>query len=174
MESARTKYQISPEIFLCSRSAFRECGVHGSEPVCHGNRLGGCRQEADFTVICLQGEAWARLSALLVKAGAKLETDCGADANGQRSVRMGAEAEYRKPPSSRGDSKPVQPHLYILQAERVAQLTQRPSPKNPEAMTTEARQGWKHTETAWRCATASTSSSPLEISRIERYATAFT
>jgi hypothetical protein len=41
---------------------------------------------------------------------------------------------------------PVQLHLYILQAERVAQLTQRPSPKNPEAMTTEARQGWKHTE----------------------------
>ena len=65
-----------------------------------------CRQEADFTVICLPGEAWVRLSALLVKAGAKLETDCGADANGLRSVRMGAEAEYRKPPSSRRDSKP--------------------------------------------------------------------
>jgi hypothetical protein len=30
---------------------------------------GGCRQEADFTVICLPGEAWVRLSALLVKAG---------------------------------------------------------------------------------------------------------
>jgi len=41
MESARTKHQISPEIFLCSKSAFRECGVHGPEPVCHGNRLGG-------------------------------------------------------------------------------------------------------------------------------------
>ena len=37
----------------------------------------GCRQEADFTVICLPGEAWVRLSALLVKAGANLETDCG-------------------------------------------------------------------------------------------------
>lgn len=41
------------------------------------NRLGGCRQEADFTVICLPGEAWVRVSALLVEAGAKLETDCG-------------------------------------------------------------------------------------------------
>ena len=50
---------------------------------------GGCRQEADFTVICLPGEAWVRLSALLVMAGGKLETDCGADANGLHSVRMG-------------------------------------------------------------------------------------
>lgn len=49
----------------------------------------GCRQEADFTVICLPGEAWVRLSALLVRAGAKLETDCGADANGLRSFEWG-------------------------------------------------------------------------------------
>jgi hypothetical protein len=71
-----------------------------------GESAGGCRQEADFTVICLPGEAWVRLSAWVVKAGAKLEIDCGAGANGLRSVRMGAEAEYRKPPSSRRDSKP--------------------------------------------------------------------
>jgi len=37
----------------------------------------GCRQEADFAVVCLPGEGWLRLSALLVKAGfgAQLETD---------------------------------------------------------------------------------------------------
>ena len=31
-------------------------GVHGSEPFCHGKRLAGCRQEADFAVVCLPGE----------------------------------------------------------------------------------------------------------------------
>jgi len=43
---------------------------------------GGCRQEADFTVICLPGEAWVRLRALLVRAGPSWNTDCGTDANG--------------------------------------------------------------------------------------------
>src|ERR1700733_6353278 len=94
MESARTKYQIRdvPVFEECVRGV-RRSWVGASLP---WESAGRCREAADVTVICLQGEAWVRLSALLVKAGAKLETDWGSDANGQLSVRMGAEAEKEK------------------------------------------------------------------------------
>jgi hypothetical protein len=86
----------------------QECvqGVRRSWVGASLNRLGGCRQEADFTVICLPGEAWVRLSALLVRAGAKLEYRLWGRREWATFGSNGAEAEYRKPSSSRRDSKP--------------------------------------------------------------------
>ena len=113
MESARTKYQISSKIFLCCRSAFRECGVHGSEPVCIG---WGCRQEDDFTVICLPGEVWVRLSALLVKAGAKLETDYGPTRMGDVRFEWGLKPNIESLHHPEETLNPVQPWTFIVES----------------------------------------------------------
>ena len=95
----------------------QECvqGVRRSWVGASLNRL-GCRQEADFTVICLPGEVWVRLSALLVKAGTKLETDCGADANGLRSVRMGLKLNIESLHHPEETLNPVKPWTFVVES----------------------------------------------------------
>ena len=95
----------------------QECvqGVRRSWVGASLNRL-GCRQEADFTVICLPGEVWVRLSALLVKAGAKLETDCGPTRMGYVPFEWGLKPNIESLHHPEETLNPVKPWTFIVES----------------------------------------------------------
>ena len=77
---------------------------------------GGCRQEADFTVICLPGEAWVRLRALLVRAGAKLEYRLWDRREWARSVRMGLKLNVERLHHPEETLNPVKPWTFVVES----------------------------------------------------------
>lgn len=76
----------------------------------------GCRQEADFTVICLPGEAWVRLSALLVRGGGQAGNRLWGRREWATFVRMGLKRNIESLHHPDETLNPVKPWTFVVES----------------------------------------------------------